>query len=68
MRVSEIHSIIYLQSLTFWLLNALESDREVTILHDNRRRNKTIILREVSIAVQIQVLRYPWCIYICKRN
>jgi len=51
MRVSEIHSLIYLRSLTFWLLNVLESGREVKILHDNRRRNKNIILCEGSIAV-----------------
>jgi len=39
----------------------LESGREVTILHENGRRNKTIILREGSIAVQIQLLGDPLC-------
>ena len=48
MRVSEIHSLIYLRSLIFSLINVLESGREVTILQDNRCRNKTVILREVQ--------------------
>jgi hypothetical protein len=60
MRVSEIHSLIYLRSLNFWLLNVLESGREGTILRDNRHRNKTIILREGSIVVQIQELCDLW--------
>jgi hypothetical protein len=40
MRVSENHSLIYLRSLIFLLLNVFESGLEVTILDNNRRRNK----------------------------